>query len=167
MKRNQWKSWVLISSYLLLLVGGVVTAQSQPVTDNDVNAVAKKIYCPVCENITLDTCGTSACQDWRDEIRVQLEAGMSEQAVIDDFVQRFGDRVVGTPQDPTLRALTLVMPWVIIGLVLLVVVWMIRYWFRNQSRDIDSAIAANITSDNYYRDLLEKDVNGYSIERGE
>ena len=167
MKRNQWKSWVLIGSYLLLLVGGVVTAQSQPVTDNDVNAVAKKIYCPVCENITLDTCGTTACQDWRDEIRVQLEAGMSEQAVIDDFVQRFGDRVVGTPQDPTLRVLTLVMPWVIIGLVLLVVIWMIRYWFRNQLRDIDSVTATNVTGDDYYRDLLEKDVNGYSIERGE
>ena len=26
-----------------------------PITDDQVNAIAKKLYCPVCENITLDT----------------------------------------------------------------------------------------------------------------
>ena len=83
------------------------------------NAIAKKLYCPVCENITLDTCGTAACADWRDEIRLQLEQGRTEDQIINDFVSRFGDRVVGTPQDTALRALSLVTPWVIIAGVLL------------------------------------------------
>ena len=39
------------------------------ITDDQVNAIANQLYCPVCENIPLDTCGTLACEDWREEIR--------------------------------------------------------------------------------------------------
>ena len=96
---------------------GVVSAQPRTtVTDNEVNAIAKDLYCPVCENITLDTCGTAACADWRYEIRLQLEAGLSAEQIKADFVRRFGDRVVGTPYDPILRALSLVTPFLLIGL---------------------------------------------------
>ena len=87
------------------------------ISDDEVNSVAKQLYCPVCENIPLDVCETAACQDWRYEIRLQLADGLSEQAIIDDFVDRFGERVVGTPQDPTLRNLSLITPWVIALLV--------------------------------------------------
>jgi cytochrome c-type biogenesis protein CcmH len=102
------------------------------VTDDEVNAVASKLYCPVCENIPLDTCGTLACAQWRDEIRIQLEGGATPQQVIDSFVARFGDRVVGTPQDPTLRSLSLVTPWVISGLALLVAVVVFIRWQRSR-----------------------------------
>lgn len=102
-----------------VLMAAVVPAFAQDggdkkaVTDDDVNNVARKLYCPVCENIPLDVCGTTACAQWRDEIRILLEEGQTPDQVINDFVNRFGDRVVGTPVDPTLRALSLVTPWVI------------------------------------------------------
>ena len=85
-------------------------AQDGGVSDNDVIRVAERMYCPVCENIPLDDCETSACVDWKAEIRAQLAAGRSDQEVIDSFVARFGDNVVGLPQDPVLRALTVIMP---------------------------------------------------------
>ena len=47
-------------------------------TDDDVNAVAKKLYCPVCPNTPLDVCETQACEDWRAQIRDQLAAGWNE-----------------------------------------------------------------------------------------
>jgi cytochrome c-type biogenesis protein CcmH len=104
---------------MLALIGCIGAASAQPrttVTDDDVNAIAKDLYCPVCENITLDTCGTAACADWRYEIRLQLEAGMNADEIKADFVRRFGDRVVGTPYDPILRALSLVTPFALIVL---------------------------------------------------
>ena len=101
---------------LLVCISAVVAQPRTTVTDDDVNAVAKELYCPVCENITLDTCGTAACADWRYEIRLQLEAGMNSDEIKADFVRRFGDRVVGTPYDPILRALSLVTPFALIGL---------------------------------------------------
>ena len=94
-----------ITAALLILIltalAGLVGAQDSPgqaVTADDVNAVAKQMYCPVCENIPLDVCGTAACAQWRDEIRIQLESGSTPDEVIRNFVARYGDRVVSTPQ---------------------------------------------------------------------
>lgn len=129
------------------------------VTDDQVNAIAKKLYCPVCENITLDTCGTAACADWRYEIRLQLEAGKTEQQIVEDFVLRFGDRVVGTPLDPVLRLLSLVTPWLMIAAGLFLGV----RFYQDRSRPRPQAVGAaapsmNSVSDDTYRDLLEQDL---------
>ena len=52
-------------------VTGVAKAQEQGegVTDDDVNQVARELYCPICENTPLDVCETQACEDWRQLIR--------------------------------------------------------------------------------------------------
>lgn len=134
-----------------------------PVTDDQVNAIAKKLYCPVCENITLDTCGTAACADWRYEIRLQLEQGKTEQEIVDDFVSRFGDRVVGTPQDAALRALSLVTPWVIIGGLLILIGWMLFSRRRKPAPAVTTApagISAGATTAQQYQELIERDLEG-------
>ena len=55
---------------LLLTLGGLALtygaafaqeATPIPVTDDQVNAIAHDLYCPVCENTPLDVCGTQAC----------------------------------------------------------------------------------------------------------
>jgi cytochrome c-type biogenesis protein CcmH len=159
-----------IIAALLIIVGVLLIASALPtaaqestVTDDQVNAIAHKLYCPVCENITLDVCGTAACEDWRYEVRLQLEQGRTEQEIIDDFVVRFGDRVVGTPQDPVLRALSLVAPWVLIGAGLIGAVGIIIRWqmtsaAREQVANPPAASAP--ASDDRYRDLLEQDLAG-------
>lgn len=131
------------------------------ISDDQVNNIAHKLYCPVCENITLDVCETAACADWRNEIHIQLEAGRSEDQIVTDFVQRFGDRVVGTPQDNALRALSLVTPWIIIIAVLIVIgrVILSRSRIRNAATPPSVAQPVNGTSSNQkYLDLLERDL---------
>jgi cytochrome c-type biogenesis protein CcmH len=90
--------------FLLLLVVVVAAfvlappaAAQEPVTDDDVNEVAKDLFCPVCENTPLDTCPTQACIDWREEIRAQLEAGRTEAEIQQYFVDRYGPRVLSSP----------------------------------------------------------------------
>jgi len=148
----------LTVALLLCTVALSVSAQDSSITDDQVNAIAHKLYCPVCENITLDTCATAACADWRYEIRLQLQDGRTEDQIIADFVQRFGDRVVGTPQDSALRALSLVTPWIIIGGVLLLVGKMVL------DRRKSAISPASIVSDDHppqkYEDLLEQDLRG-------
>jgi cytochrome c-type biogenesis protein CcmH len=150
-----------VTMFLVLAGGSVVLAQDGgTVTADDVNNVAKKLFCPVCENIPLDTCGTAACAQWRDEIRIQLESGRTEKQVIDDFVHRFGDRVIGTPQDPTLRALSLVTPWLLSALALLVAGFTFIRWRLNQSNEPEFAplAPANNTPLADYRARLEQDL---------
>lgn len=138
-------------------VGSTIYAQdgsTRVVTEDQVNDIAKILYCPVCENITLDTCGTAACADWRYEIRLQLESGSTEEQIIEDFVRRFGDRVVGTPLDPTLRALSLLTPWIIIAAALVGGALMLAKKKRTPAPEIATANAAS----NRYQDLFEQDV---------
>jgi cytochrome c-type biogenesis protein CcmH len=80
------------------------------ITEDDVTRVAQRLYCPVCENIPLDDCGTAACVVWKQEIAEMLAAGMSDEQIIASFVARYGEKVAGVPLDNTLRALAFVMP---------------------------------------------------------
>ncbi len=144
--------------FLLLIVA--TGALAQEITDDQVNEIAGKMYCPVCENIPLDVCGTVACDDWREEIRTQLANGMTEEEVISDFVSRFGDRVVGTPVDPMLRALSLITPWIIGLAALLIAVWTVLRW-RGGSNPAQAAVDGgppDNRDDDYYRSRIEQDL---------
>ncbi len=80
------------------------------ITDDMVNAVAKQLYCPVCENIPLDVCGTQACAQWRELIREKLQQGWTEQQIKDYFVQQYGERVLATPPPKGFNILVYVLP---------------------------------------------------------
>jgi cytochrome c-type biogenesis protein CcmH len=80
------------------------------VSDDEVNAVAKQMYCPVCENTPLDVCPTQACAEWRELIRQKLAAGETEVQIKQYFVDRFGDRVLATPPARGLNWLVYVIP---------------------------------------------------------
>ena len=61
---NRLRRILQLSAVILLLsaiIPGSVMAQGSDPTDDEVNAIAKELYCPVCENISLDACGTTAC----------------------------------------------------------------------------------------------------------
>jgi cytochrome c-type biogenesis protein CcmH len=98
MKRMSRVFLGLISLLVLMLaLTGSVLAQGSDPTDDDVNAVASQLYCPVCENIPLDACGTAACEQWRGIIREKLAEGWTEDQIKDYFVAQYGDRVLAEP----------------------------------------------------------------------
>jgi len=83
---------------LAILLGvRIVMAQAPTPSDNDVNAVARQLYCPVCENIPLDVCPTTACAQWRELIRQMLAQGKSAEQIKQYFVAQYGDRVLAQP----------------------------------------------------------------------
>ena len=152
-----WLMGLLLAAVCLLALP--VIAQDSAVTDDDVNAVASRLYCPVCENIPLDSCGTPACIQWRAEIRIQLEAGQTPAQVVDDFVQRFGQRVVGTPQDPTHRALSLLTPRLQGAQALIVAASTLMRWRQRRATVTAPESAANgQRNDDAYRARLEADL---------
>jgi len=106
-----WIKAVLFAITAALLLGFAlhpVFAQQNNVTDDEVNAVAKQLYCPVCENIPLDVCPTQACAQWRDLIRQKLNEGWSEQQIKDYFAAQYGERVLGEPRSPLIYILAAV-----------------------------------------------------------
>ncbi|NTU62722.1 MAG: hypothetical protein HGB05_04805, partial [Chloroflexi bacterium] len=98
--------WV-VAILLLIALTSVALAQDgtppptpvtkQEVTADDVNRVARQMYCPVCENEPLDACRTAACQQWRAQIGQMVSEGQTEQQIKDYFVAGFGVRVLAQP----------------------------------------------------------------------
>lgn len=98
------------------LAAWATTARAQgatppaPVTADMVNRVAKQLFCPVCESTPLDVCPTEACAQWRNTIREKLEAGWSDQQIMDYFVAQYGERVLARPSTRGLNILVWVVP---------------------------------------------------------
>lgn len=100
---------------LAALSAGRAFAQgSQPPTDDEVNAVAKELFCPVCENTPLDVCPTQACAQWRDQIRSMLTEGKTEAEIKQYFVDTYGDRVLNEPPLTGLNWLAYIVPPLVI-----------------------------------------------------
>lgn len=160
----RWLVLVVVLLALPLTVYAQGGGDGQPireVTDDEVNDISNRLYCPVCENVPLDVCGTQACVRWRAQVRTLLEQGKSEDEVIDYFVTQFGQRVVGTPQDPLLSLLAWAVPAgaVIVGAGV-VAYALLRWRARTASPALPEAAAEPQTPDDEYRARLERELRG-------
>jgi cytochrome c-type biogenesis protein CcmH len=99
---------------LIALSSGMVLAQEPTPSDDEVNAIAKQLYCPVCENTPLDVCPTEACRQWRELIRQQLSDGWTEDQIKQYFVENYGARVLAEPPRQGLNWLVYLLPPLII-----------------------------------------------------
>ena len=129
------------------------------VTQDDVNRIARQMYCPVCENEPLDACRTAACQQWRAQIGQMLSEGQTEQQIKDYFVARYGARVLAQPPAEGTSLFLYVLP--IVGLVLgaIFVVWIMR---RMRARAAQPAAPAPSTSSgDEYADQVERDLKNF------
>ena len=125
----------VLTILLGLLVAGSVSAQQPTPSDDQVNAIAKQLYCPVCENIPLDVCPTTACAQWRELIRQKLSEGWSEKQIKDYFVQQYGARVIGTPPATGINWLVYLVP----PLAILAGVYILYRAFRSWKRPLPEA----------------------------
>jgi cytochrome c-type biogenesis protein CcmH len=96
------------------LLTGVALAQGGAPTDDEVNAIAHKLYCPVCESTPLDVCPTQACKEWREMIRTMLADGKTEDQILQYFVDQYGARVLAEPPKEGIFWLIYLLPPVII-----------------------------------------------------
>jgi len=111
------KKYAIGFALVIMLAGffaGSVFAQDTTPTDDEVNAIAKQLYCPVCENTPLDVCPTEACRQWRELIRQQLTDGWTEEQIKDYFVENYGARVLAEPPREGLNWLVYLIPPAII-----------------------------------------------------
>ncbi|PKO11223.1 MAG: hypothetical protein CVU40_00345 [Chloroflexi bacterium HGW-Chloroflexi-2] len=137
---------------LLLLPFNNVIAQNDFPTDDQVNAIAKELYCPVCENIPLDVCPTQACAQWRALIKEKLIAGWSKDEIKQYFVDQYGDRVLAQPPARGLNWLVYILPPVVFVGGIVVVYLNLKKIKKSSEKVIKNS---DINNDKYLKEMEE------------
>ncbi len=139
-QRAVWRGIAAVIAVVLLsAIAAPVMAQGggfelpPGVTWDDVNAIARKMYCDVCEGVPLDECESVACRQWREEIARQLGEGRTEGEIIDLFVERYGADVASLPRSTGDRLLAFAVP-VLLALVIAIVGGMQVQQMRRKGR---------------------------------
>lgn len=95
---------LLFFAFLTLVTGrlaaqdaSVTVATPEGITADQVNTVARDLWCPLCNGVRLDACELKACDQMRDLIAIKLGEGQSSQQIQDYFVDYYGPQVLGRP----------------------------------------------------------------------
>ncbi|HET7011420.1 MAG TPA: cytochrome c-type biogenesis protein CcmH [Anaerolineales bacterium] len=150
--------WGLLAAIVGIVAAAAVlspaAAQAPTPSDDEVNAIAKGMYCPVCENVPLDVCPTQACAQWRETIREKLAAGWTADQIRQYFVDQYGARVLATPPPTGLNWLVYILPPAAILIAGYFVFRTAQSWRRSTSPEI----SAGPTSDDPYVARLEEEL---------
>lgn len=151
-----------IATFLLVLstlATITVSAQGPIPTDDEVNAIAKDLFCPVCENTPLDVCPTDACKEWREEIRGMLAEGKSEEEIKQHFVDYYGARVLSEPPRTGFNWLVYVVPPIAIVAGVFVLFRALRTWSQASKTEADMDDEDDeFASDNEYIARMEEEL---------
>ena len=149
------RALTLIGLFIAMLIvqSSTAMAQEDDITDDEVNAIAKGLYCPVCENIPLDVCPTLACQQWRATIKEQLSQGWSKAEIEQYFVDQYGDRVLATPPATGLNWLVYILPPVGFVAGAFVLARVMRRWRRPVGET-----SIEVPPDDPFREKLEEEL---------
>jgi cytochrome c-type biogenesis protein CcmH len=85
-------------------------ALAQTPTPNEINEIAKGLWCPLCNGVRLDNCELQACVQMKEVIAQKLEAGESEEQIRAYFLEQYGDVVLGAPSTQGFNRLAWILP---------------------------------------------------------
>lgn len=153
-------SILFITTLFLLAFSSLVSAQSPNPTpsDDEVNAIARELYCPVCESTPLDVCPTQACAQWRDLIRLKLSEGWTKDQIKQYFVDQYGARVLSAPPAEGFSVLIYIVPPIFLAMGIFIV----YRAFRSMSKPVAVAEKADdnenkpAAGDDYLRRIEEE-----------
>ncbi len=91
-----------------------ITEQAEDITPDEVNKVAKELWCPLCSGVRLDACELKACDQMKDVIAIKLGEGESTDSIIDYFVEQYGPQVLGEPPLEGFNWLAWILPFVVL-----------------------------------------------------
>lgn len=129
--KNRCLTLVLVSGLLIAAWAGAAQAQTS-VTPEQVNEVAKALWCPLCNGVRLDTCELKACEQMREVIALKLAEGESLDQIRTYFIDQYGPQVLGEPPQQGISWLAWIVPFAALAAAGVWVVWLLRRWTRQQ-----------------------------------
>ncbi len=146
---------------VLVVLALPVMAQAPTPTLNQINEVARELWCPLCNGVRLDNCDLQACIQMREVIAEKLIAGESTEQIKAYFVEQYGDVVLGTPSRSGFNLIVWLFPVLAVVVGLGWVAYLVAMWRRRQpARQPVPAAAASgpAVSDDDYLKRVEQEL---------
>lgn len=118
----------IVMAVVLALLASPALAQTP--TPNEINAIARDLWCPLCNGVRLDNCELQACIQMREVIAEKLTAGESKEQIKAYFVQQYGDVVLGQPSREGFNLIAWIFPVLAAVVGLGWVAYLISTWRR-------------------------------------
>lgn len=109
---------------------------------DEINEVARELYCPLCNGVRLDTCDLQACIQMRQVIADKLEAGVPKEQIKREFVAQYGPVVLGEPSRQGLNLLGWILPVAALALGAGWLLYTVRRWTRQPAPASAEPVAA-------------------------
>ena len=151
---------LLLSTLLVFAFAPSAFAQGEPettetaadITRDEVNAVARELWCPLCSGVRLDSCELAACDQMREEIAIALAEGEDVETIRASFVESYGPQVLGAPPRSGFNWLAWILPFVVLAAGGAILGWRSREIGR-RTQEAPSEQPANEPRDVYARRL--------------
>ncbi len=143
---SKWMALVCLALTLLLSVARAneaAPAAADPVLEARMLSITAELRCLVCQNQTIADSHADLAVDLRNQVREMLQAGKTDQQVVDFMTERYGDFVLYRPPFKATTVLLWVGPalMALIGLLCLVLVLRRRSRMPADRFDADEADA--------------------------
>jgi cytochrome c-type biogenesis protein CcmH len=135
-------------------------AAGAAVTANDVNDVARELWCPLCSGVRLDACELKACDQMKDVIGQKLGEGEDVTSIKNYFVAQYGPQVLGEPPMEGFNWLAWILP------VVAIIAGGLFVWsrVRNSTRQAQNATGTSapaVAAGDPYSQKLEEELKYY------
>jgi len=126
------------------------------VDEQTVHEVASQLRCVVCQNLSVADSPSETAKQMRAIVRERLAAGDSPEQVLAYFVEKYGDWILLSPPKSGFPLLVWVVPFVGLGIGLVLVAVVVRRWSRKPQGagppQLDPAVRERI-----HREMSEMD----------
>ncbi len=134
------RNWLVTAAAIAMVLVLSVPALAQTPTPNEINAVARELWCPLCNGVRLDNCELQACIQMKEVIAQKLEAGESTEQIKAYFVTQYGDIVLGQPSREGFNLIVWLFPVLAAVVGLGWVAYLVLSW---RKRQVQTAIAVH------------------------
>jgi cytochrome c-type biogenesis protein CcmH len=141
---------ILVAALIAVFALGA-TASAQTPTPNEINEVARELWCPLCNGVRLDNCDLQACVQMREVISQKLQAGESTGDIKAYFVQQYGDVVLGQPSTEGFNLIAWIFPILAAVVGLGWVAYLVVTWRKKQTAAVPVAAGAGSSADSLRR----------------
>lgn len=124
------KSIGRLALVILVLAVVVIPVAAQGGEPGAEKQLTQELWCPICNGIRLDVCEQKVCEQMREQIAIDLQAGKTIEQIKQEFVEFYGPSVLGEPPREGFSLLAWIVPVLLLLGGLAVIVVLTRRWTR-------------------------------------